>query len=236
MVYKWLLNSLSCLWPTHCYICQQATTQPGICTACQHDLPVVLHACRCCGLSLAGSGKDEICADCLKQAPPYDRVVSALAYTTPVSQLITGLKFHNRLHHAPLLARLLHRRLAAGPVSAQAIVPVPLHPARLRERGFNQALEIARPLAAALGIPLLRDVLIRVRETAPQSLQPAQVRRANVHQAFAVTARPVARRIALVDDVMTSGHTVSEAARCLRDSGVESVEVWCAARANSHTG
>jgi len=233
MVYKWLLNALSRLWPAHCYLCQQATHHAGICAACRHDLPVVVQGCQRCGVSLAGPGANAVCAACLKEAPPYDRVVSALAYTAPVSHLVTGLKFHDRLHYAPLLAQLLFERLGVGPVSVQAIVPVPLHQRRLRERGFNQALEIARPLAAALGIPVLTDTLVRVRETAPQSLQHARGRHTNVHNAFAVSGTPAYQHIALLDDVMTSGHTAGEAARCLRQAGVEKIEIWCAARANT---
>lgn len=236
MVYKWLSYALSRLWPAHCYLCLQPSAYPGICPGCRADLPVHAHGCQRCGVSLPASQADPVCPACLTDPPPFARVISALAYTTPVDQMITGLKFHNRLHYAPLLAYLLRERLGDSPLPVQAIVPVPLHARRLRERGFNQALEIARPLAAALQTPLLKNTLLRVRETAPQSLQHARDRQANVHGAFAVIRPPAVRHIALVDDVMTSGHTVAEAARCLRDAGVEKIEVWCAARANSHVG
>ena len=235
MVYKWLSSNLSRLWPAHCYLCQQPSLEPGICAGCQNDLPVIIQPCRCCGLSLPDTTVG-MCASCIRENPAYTRVISALAYTTPVTRLITGLKFHNQLHYAPLLARLLLARITQEPGKVQAIVPVPLHARRLRERGFNQALEIARPLAEALKLPLLARTLIRIRETAPQSLQATCDRRANVDRAFAVLQPPGFRHIALIDDVMTSGHTASEAAQCLRAAGVETVVIWCAARANSHPG
>ena len=110
-------------------------------------------------------------------------------------------------------------------------MPVPLHPSRLRERGYNQALEIARPVARHLGIALDYHCTRRVRATPPQTELPRRQRHGNVHGAFALCRTPKATRIAIVDDVMTSGHTVNELAGCLRRAGVRHIEVWVVARA-----
>ena len=117
---------------------------------------------------------------------------------------------------------------------AQALLPVPLHPRRLRSRGYNQALEIARPVSRALALPIVQDAVTRQRDTQPQAEQSAVQRERNIRGAF-VPGKPVTyQSVAIVDDVMTSGHTVNEIATLLRQSGVEQIEVWCVARAWPH--
>ncbi len=144
-----------------------------------------------------------------------------------------GLKFRKDIRLARLLGGLMAQELLAqfvAPPGMDVIVPVPLHPARLRERGFNQALELARPLARQLCVPLDSRCAERVRATAPQSALPAKQRRRNIKGAFRVTAAVKGCRVAVVDDVMTTGHTVSEFAATLRRAGAVSVTVWVCAR------
>jgi ComF family protein len=136
------------------------------------------------------------------------------------------------LSHARLLGELLAGHLATlvGP-RPELLLPVPLHPRRQRGRGFNQALELARPIARRLGVRLVADGCRRLRDTAAQSGLDAAARRRNVRGAFAVNTPVGGRRVALIDDVVTTGHTVTEMARVVAAAGAERVEVWCVARA-----
>jgi ComF family protein len=150
-----------------------------------------------------------------------------------VDHFIRALKFHQQLGLARLLGEQLARRLVPETPRPDLIIPVPLHGARLHERGYNQALEIARPVARALGVPLDFRSLVRVRATAPQTGMTVAARRKNLRGAFALRDDAAVRnlRVALVDDVMTTGSTVQAAAQCLCASGAREVEIWVIARA-----
>ena len=151
-----------------------------------------------------------------------------------MQQLVAGLKFHERLAGGRLLGELLARHLLArvNPLP-ELILPIPLHPRRLRQRGFNQAMELALPVGRRLGIPLDRKSCRRKRPTQPQTELDLVQRRRNLRKAFALSGALPARHIALVDDVVTTGSTSDELARLLKRAGAERVEVWAAARALS---
>lgn len=205
-----------------------------LCAPCRADLPFQTHACRACGVTLPVSG---LCGRCLVKPPFYQGVVSLFDYAPPVDGLITGLKYHGKLGHARLLGLLLAQRLLQqGDEPPEVVLPVPLHRRRLRERGFNQAVEIARPVAHALRIPIELHGCRRERMTSPQSTLPAARRRKNVSNAFAIARDFRWRRVAIVDDVMTTGHTVAALAHCLGRHGVEEVRVWVCARAAPPAG
>lgn len=199
-----------------------------LCAGCAADLPRIRSACLRCGLPLAA---DAVCGRCLRQPPCYEALRAPYLYAPPLAPLITGLKFGNRLYHARLLGQLLEAGIEPAGASPDCLLPVPLHPTRLRERGFNQAVEIARPIAARLQVPLDRHSVRRNRMTGAQSSLPARRRGANVRGAFTVTGGCPGRHVVIVDDVVTTGHTVNELARTLRRSGVLRVEVWAVARA-----
>jgi ComF family protein len=170
--------------------------------------------------------------------PPHAAAWVPFRYAFPVDRLIVGLKFAGRLERARLLGTLLAGflapRLAAGAARPAALVATPLHPARARQRGFNQAAEIARPVAAALGLPLLADAVVRVRATAEQSALDAAARRANLRDAFAVPVRLRAAlpdHVAILDDVVTTGATAAALAAALRAAGVGRVTLIAVARA-----
>ena len=153
-------------------------------------------------------------------------------YQRPIDRLILDLKYHRRLHVARSLGELmLHRWATTGTPTADLIMPVPLHASRLRSRGYNQSLEIARPLARALAIPLDAHSVQRVRATPAQANLPLAKRAANVRGAFATRARFDDKHVVIVDDVMTSGHTLNAVATCLARAGARSVEAWVVARA-----
>lgn len=148
----------------------------------------------------------------------------------PLDRLLPRAKFHGDLPSTRLLGRLMARELADA-ARPQVLVPVPLHRDRLRRRGYDQALELARPLARALALPLRDDLLRRVRATAPQSRLASPQRRRNLRGAFAVsTSGALPMHVALVDDVMTTGATVEAAVTALRRAGVARVDVWVCAR------
>lgn len=234
MVYQWLSSIHNNWLPQTCILCDQRSDSQTLCADCQQDLPRLQYSCQQCGIPLEPLSSPALCGHCLQQAPHYNRVISSFAYAPPVSHLISRLKFRSQIQLARLFGTLLLNAVQSSGSQAQAILPVPLHSRRLRQRGFNQALEIARPLSRGLGIPLLLHNIERERNTLPQSTQNARHRDANVRSAFLLRQPPDYRYIAILDDVMTSGHTVGEIAWLLRKSGVEKIEVWCVARAWPH--
>lgn len=170
------------------------------------------------------------CGDCLLRPSALTHTRAVFVYGFPLDRLVPRFKFHRDLAAGRLMADLMAGPLASAP-RPDAIVPVPLHPHRMRQRGYDQALELARPLASALAQPMRSDLLRRVRATAPQSELDAGQRQRNVARAFQVapyTALP--GHIALIDDVMTTGATLQAAARVLRGAGVMRVDAWVCAR------
>lgn len=217
------------LLPPRCLAC----ADPGVdgldlCAACHAALPASGHACARCALPLASQGT---CGACLRRPPPLDLVCASFVYAAPLDRLLPRYKFHGDLAAGRLLAGLMLPAVARC-TTPQALVPVPLHRQRLRRRGYDQALELARPLATALGIPLRAGLLQRVRPTAPQSELDAAARQRNLRDAFRARGRgPLPSHVTLVDDVMTTGATLHAAAAALRRAGVARVDAWVCARA-----
>lgn len=214
--------------PSACVLC--AATLPArryVCSGCDAALPWLGPACARCAAPLPHAG---VCGRCQQAPPQYDTAVAALRYEAPVAQWVQQLKFHRALAHARLMGELLARRLPTAP-TVDALVPVPLHAGRLRARGFNQALEIARPLARLFRLPLVTDALVRTRATAAQTELPRARRRANVRKAFRAEEPVAGLRIAVVDDVMTTGSTLDGVAAALKRAGAKEVHAWVVARA-----
>jgi ComF family protein len=209
-----------------CYLCRGGA-QRMLCAACDADLPRLGAAlCPRCALDSPGGA---LCGRCLAQAPHYDATVAALAYRFPADVLVQALKFRSELALAPLLARLLLERVArAEPV--QFVVPVPLARERLAERGFNQALEIARHVARATGARLAPDLCERVRDTRAQIDLPLEDRARNVRGAFRCAGLVAGATVAVIDDVMTTGATLDAVARAFKDAGAARVVNWVVAR------
>jgi len=235
MVYKWSTSLQALLFPVHCRLCgARAETGTSLCAGCLDDLPWLESACPVCASPVAGRQCAGPCGRCQQRAPAFDGTTALFHYAPPVDYLIQRLKFSGELAIAPLLSGLLeqHIRHRATPLPG-LVLPVPLHRSRLRERGYNQATELARRLGRSLGIPVDYRLCKRCRKTATQSLLPAGERRRNLRNAFSVTRMLQERHVAVVDDVMTSGHTVNELARTLKRAGAERVEVWVIARAGN---
>ena len=233
MVDKLWGEILESLAPSRCNWCGRSTPQGhAACGACSDALPWNAHACRACGIPLPPGREDGACVDCLRECPPQDRSWAAFRYEAPVAQAIVALKFHGRLMPAHVIGRLMAQRLAqrAEPLP-QLLIPVPLSTPRLRRRGYNQALELARALTGVLGVRLAAGAAWRTRETREQTRLDAAQRRRNVRGAFAVDAGAVrGRHVALLDDVITTGATVAELARVVRAAGAARIEAWAAAR------
>jgi ComF family protein len=207
-----------------CLACGAASACDLLCPGCRADLPALPEACPRCALpSRAG----EICGACLTRPPHFDRTVAAWRYDFPCDRLIQALKYRARLPLAGFFARALAARIAS-PVDV--IVPMPLHRKRLAERGFNPSVEIARPLARLTGSPLAPRAVRRLRRTALQARLPFAERAANVRGAFACVDDVRGKRVAVVDDVMTTGTTLDELARALKAAGAAAVENWVVAR------
>lgn len=218
--------------PARCLLCAApALGTLDLCAACFAELPRNPSCCQRCALPLVLSA--ELCGECLRREPPFASAWAPFRYAHPLDLLEARFKFRRDLAAGRLLAQLmLEAARDAMPPLPDALLCVPLHESRLRERGYNQALELAKPLARALGLPLLRDALQRVRHTQAQSGLDAKARRRNLRNAFDVPPGcTLPSHVALLDDVMTTGSTLRECARVLRKAGVQRVDAWALARA-----
>ncbi len=171
----------------------------------------------------------EMCGRCQAKAPHYDATIAAFSYAFPVDKLVQSFKYGHRLALGAYFGR--HLALLADGVRADLIVPLPLHPLRLRERGFNQALELARPVAKALGVAVDARGCLRHRQTAAQADLPWRERARNVRGAFHCRTDFSGKRLLLIDDVMTTGASLDELARTVKLHGASHVSLLVVARA-----
>jgi len=174
--------------------------------------------------------KCTLCGRCSRQPPPYRQAFAALSYQPPVSQLISSLKFRRQLHLVAPLARLMIDCLSRIDPAPDILIPVPLHPVRLRERGFNQSLELARALGSHHSLKLDWRCCRRVRATPAQSGLDEKDRRRNLRAAFQVDGDLRGRHAVILDDVITTGATIRELSRTLLRAGAAQVDVWALAR------
>ena len=209
-----------------CLLCG-AASHDILCPDCEADLPRLPDKrCPRCALP---TPLGETCGRCLSDPPHFDETHAVFRYGFPVDKLIQSFKYGHRLALGAYFGRCLVD-LARG-LDADCIAPLPLHPSRLRERGFNQALELARPVAAALGRPLAPTLCRRVRDTPAQADLPWKARQTNIHNAFRCDSDLAGQRILLIDDVMTTGASLDECARTLKRQGAASVGLLVLARA-----
>ena len=214
------------LLPQDCLLCQAASGSGLLCQACARELPSAASACPRC--AAPGTSNAE-CGACIVDPPHFDASYAAFVYAYPVDALIQALKYGGQLALAGLFAQTLYQR-RGGARGVDLIVPLPLHPQRLAERGFNQAAEIAKVLSRLCGIAMDARLARRVRNTAPQTALPWRERSTNMRHAFACGRDLAGMSIAVVDDVMTTGATLNEFARTLKRCGAARVENWVVAR------
>lgn len=214
----------------HCQTCRGPSDAGSHCAACLEALPLNRWSCiRCAEPLLTPLPGPVLCAHCLTRMPAFDRVYAPLLYAPPVDRATQALKFHGDLRAAQWLADWLDRHLPAIP-TPNLVIPVPLHPTRIRARGYNQALEIARPLTRARGWTLAPDIAHRHRATRAQSELDAEARRRNLKGAFRICGAVDDARVLIVDDVVTTAATASSLAAALRAAGAAEVMVVAAAR------
>jgi len=213
--------------PGSCLLCAADSASSLLCPTCTADLP--RQAATVCPQCAIETPLGERCGTCLKSLPAFTRTIAPFRYEFPVDRLIQALKYIHRLPLAKWFGNSLSEQIVAD--EHDLLLPLPLHPSRLRDRGFNQSAEIARAIHNQLGIPMDVDCLARKRATPPQAALPLKERARNVRGAFESTADLSGKRILLVDDVMTTGSTLRECARVLQLHGAAQITLAVAARA-----
>lgn len=215
--------------PPSCLLCGASSRHPGWCNACDATLPLLnpLH-CPLCALP---TPEGEICGHCLQHPPHYSRTVAAYRYEFPLDRLIHTLKYREHFELSQQLAMRLSLSVAIRP---DCIVPMPLHPARLKQRGYNQAMLLARDIGKILDVAVLPAACQRIRNTASQSGLNLQERSRNMRNAFVCQADIQGKHIAIVDDVMTTGATLNELAATLLKAGASEISAWVIARTAMH--
>ncbi|MFZ2853520.1 MAG: ComF family protein [Rhodocyclaceae bacterium] len=222
----------SALLEQDCLLCGAASGKTLLCKACSADLPLLpAQHCPQCALP---TPHGERCGRCLSKTPYFDATIASFVYDFPVNKLVQSFKYAHRLALGNWFATQLAAR--AGDCAADLIIPLPLHPQRLRERGFNQALELARPISAACGWPIDYRSCSRTRHTPAQAELPWRERVRNIRGAFHCSTDLSGKRIALVDDVMTTGASLNECARTLKLHGATQVTLLVVARALPKSG
>jgi ComF family protein len=222
--------------PFVCIFCKNLSDRAqDLCQRCYDDLPRLAQGCLCCANVLPFA--ESLCGQCLQKKPPFDHTHALFSYQPPVTKLILDLKFQHALANAKLLGELLLEKIVQewyqNKSLPSVIIPMPLHALRLKERGFNQALEIARPIARQLHLPLLTKGFVRQKHTIAQATLPADERRRNMRDAFLITSDIKNQTVAVIDDVITTGTTIHEFSRLLKKCGAGRVDIWCCARPGS---
>ena len=215
--------------PQRCELCAAPSGGELLCSGCMRTLPRLRPACPVCALPTANG---EVCGQCLAHAPPFEATLAAFAYAFPVDRLMHAFKYHGRLALAEWAAdAIFAERERRGAASLpHRLVALPLSRERQRERGYNQAFEIARALARELRIPLVRSGVYRERSAPPQAALPWSERAKNVRGAFACDLDLAEMSVAVIDDVMTTGASLAEFAQTLKRAGAARVENWVVAR------
>ena len=232
-----LRGTANLLFPPRCVSCGASTdTAHTFCLDCFSKLQLIAPPlCRMCGVPFAYElGDDAVCASCLHEAPRYTAARAAMEYDDTSRHLITRLKYGDHSELVPALAQQLWRAGAEFTSKADWIVPVPLHPKRLRERKFNQSALLAHALSDSCRVPVMADGLLRVENTPPQASLTRKERLNNVKKAFRVNHKRAGllrgASVVLLDDVMTTGATMDACSKLLLGAGVRAVYVLSVAR------
>lgn len=240
MLKKCLIITQKILFSSYCLLCKHQAPPPAyFCKSCISDFSSAKVYCKSCGIDLvtAYSEHQPCCGNCLKKPPPFDRTLPCFDYCGSIKQMIGRMKYHNQFMLTKALGQLMvsrvdeyyqeHSQLAMP----QAIIPVPMHRKRLFKRGFNQACELAKPLAKALSVPLHPGICRRLKHTPPLSQLKRTDRKSVMRNAIKCKATGI-KRVAIVDDIMTTGTTAWHLSLALKKQGVEEIHIWTLARAN----
>jgi ComF family protein len=229
-MFSQLIQGLRPRLPSQCAVCRRWPAQP-VCGDCVAEFAQPVPRCRTCAIPVPGNMQQ--CGDCITDPPPVDACIAAVAYAYPWSGLIAQFKFQELPGRAGSFAVLMRSAPWVEPAldAADLLIPMPLSAQRLRERGFNQALVLARTLARD---KVASDLLLRIQHTPPQRSLPRRERLQSVMGAYAVDPLKVTalhgKRVVLLDDVMTSGASLHAAAHALRTAGVAHITAMVLAR------
>ncbi len=221
------------IFAQNCLLCASPqVNNHAVCSACLNDLPWHPNtSCPQCGLSSSG----QLCGSCISSPPDFDATHAVFLYDFPIDAMMQRYKYGNMLTLCTFFGQMLNEKVDLK--SIDFIIPMPMHPQRLKERGFNQALEIAKFLdkSKLFGKEKLDyNSAIRQKLTPPQASLPLKERVKNIKGAFAVNGNLAGKRIAIVDDVMTTGASLNELAKTLKKAGAEHVECWIVVRTLPH--
>jgi ComF family protein len=229
-------NWLNFFLPESCILCKAYShNNLNICEPCLSELPYIKSACQRCGAILENHGVTNLqyCGNCRNRKLYFNRTIVLFEYKNPIDYLLINLKFNQKLIYARILGELFSERISAyyqDHKKPELIIPVPLHPARLRERGYNQSQELVKPIAKRLKIPVDKYSCLRVKNTLAQSLLPINERRRNISKAFLIEKPLKVKHVAIFDDILTTGNTIHELSKILYRSGVREIDVWCLAK------
>lgn len=214
-----------------CALCNQYHREKfAICNPCLALISPLNYACSICCLPLPDQSLMQ-CGHCIKQKPTFDCVLTAYAFDEPLRTLIHEFKYHHALYLRSLMVKLMLDALPNIPYRPDCLIPIPMHPKRLYQRGFNQAVELAKLLARALTIPVDLSILHKKINTLPQATLSRDQRRSNLKSSF-IASPTHYQHVTLIDDLMTTGSTANEVAKLLKRQQVKRVDVWCLARAS----
>ena len=214
-----------------CVLCGSMSHDGLWCAACDKTLPYL--AAPHCPVCALPTTTGEVCGQCLKQPPLYTNTAAVFSYTFPLDKLIQAMKYGEQLALAHAFAKKLAQRIDKNALP-DYVLPMPLHPAKLRERGFNQSLLLAATVARELDLKILPDGCRRVRDTPPQSALPWKERDKNVRNAFRCDVDLTGKHVALVDDVLTTGASLNALAKAVHQRGAEKISAWVVARTLPH--
>ena len=220
---QWLSIIQDCVYPPTCLLCgDDGSRQFDLCQPCYISLPFYRGGCSLCSAPMPSIiNTTAVCGECQIRPPEFDSTHASFAYQEPIRHLIHGLKFSSRFVNARLLATLMAAQLHTLADKPDLLVPVPLHPRRYRQRGFNQSIELTKHLSKQLHIPYSLNSSHRIRNTIPQSELGAKQRRRNLHRTFSAKQIAGVQSIAIIDDVMTTGSTVRAIAKTFKRCGMK---------------
>ena len=215
--------------PTICILCNQFhKSSLAVCSFCTEFIKPLGPACQHCAHPLPDASY-LICGQCIKKPPHFDRALISYIFEEPLRSLLHHFKYYNGLYLSSFLSQLMLQAIQKQSITAECLIPVPMHPKRIKQRGFNQAAILAKRLARQLNLPYDVKSCQKIINTSPQASLDSEHRRKNLRHAFHVTPLPY-QHVILVDDLLTTGCTANELAYTLKKTGVQKVDIWCCAR------
>ena len=226
-----LTRIINAIYPPTCTLCgSHSQISRDLCVACEGDFTPNLTACVRCALPLPFDLHGAVCGECLRSPPHQQTAWSAFVYAQPLEWMIQQLKFNDKMAYGRLLGQLAIPLLPRLDTPPDCIIPVPLHPKRFQQRGYNQAYELVKPLARQLNIRIDTQSCRREKYTSAQSDLDAKQRRQNIRNAFQFENTHAYDHVIVFDDVITTGSTIAELVKVIKQQGVQRVDVWSLAR------